>query len=254
MNRGILLLLIVLTLLISLVFVVIALGPGLFIAGGPNLVRNGSFETGRFVPDPVEIIVSGQNFKVLCGGSSALDDWHVFRQPVTGGQNCGSSKDAIAWCQSPSTLAIDAQEGRFFVDLTGFNTRPPQQFGQVQQDVENTEPGALYELSFAIGSSSRFPPPTPKPPNPPQIGIFVKVVGVSNGAMSFDATAPTPDVSHWDLHTMRFRAVDRTTQIMFLGVGNPGTAGVGGDYVGLDNVSLRRVCFIVDAILYGCAR
>ncbi len=245
MNRGILLLLIVLTLLISLVFIVIALGPGLFIAGGDNLVRNGSFETGNFVDDPAEHLVIGPNCKMLCGGSSALSDWHVFRQPVTDGQSCDSAKDAICWWQSPNAFQITAEEGQRAVDLTGFSGRPARQFGRVQQNV-NTQLGELYELSFEIGSSSTFPPPTPS-----RIGIFVKIVGVSNGEMLFEV--PITDVSHWDRHTMRFRAGDRTTTIIFSG-SNPIASGNGGDYVGLDNVSLRRVCFIVDAILYGCAR
>ena len=51
---------------------------------------------------------------------------------------------------------------------------------------------------------------------------------------------------------MRFRAVDRTTTIMFLGTGEAGTSGNGGDYVGLDNVSLRKVCWIVEAVLFDC--
>jgi hypothetical protein len=253
MNRRTLLLLFVVFTLIVIVFVATFIGPNLFIAGGPNLICNGSFEAGKFVDDPAEPIVRGPECKMLCGGSSALDNWQIFRQPVTGDQNCDSAKDAICWSQSPNTLNINAQDGQRDVDLSGFFGRPPKQFGQVQQSVENTQPGVSYELSFAIGSSAKFPPPTPAPPSPPRIGVFVKVIGVPDADRSFDATTPTAEVSHWDPHSYRFRAADRTTTIIFMGTGEPGTSGNGGDYVGLDNVSLREVCWIVSAILFGCS-
>jgi hypothetical protein len=248
MNRCILLLLAV----AILILIAFAAFVGFFIPGGDNLVCNGSFETGKFVNDQAEPIDDASECKVLCGGSSALDDWQVFRGLITDGQSCDSAKDAVCWFRSPNTLKIDAAidadgDGHFAVDLTGFNGRPPEQFGSVQQDVQNTQPGEQYELSFAIGSSSRFPPPTPNP----RIGISVEVVGVKNGKNSFDV--PITDVSHWEQHSMTFKAVDPTTRIIFSGFGNPApNGGNGGDFVGLDNVSIRKVCWIVNAILYGC--
>jgi hypothetical protein len=245
-NRRVLVLLIVLALLS--VTVIFHATSAVFRAWGNNLVRNGSFETGNFVNDPAEPIMDGSECKALCGGSSALSDWQVFRGPVSGGQSCANEKDAICWFQSNNTLNIDAQDGQRAVDLTGFNGRPPQQFGSVQQDVGNTQPAELYELSFEIGSSSNFAPPTPNP----QIGILVKVVGVQNAQASFDVTIPITDVSHWEQHSMRFRAVDRTTTIIFSGIGKAPPNGNGGDYVGLDNVSLRKVCSLFDFLWSGC--
>jgi hypothetical protein len=209
MNRCILLLLAV----AILILIAFAAFVGFFIPGGDNLVCNGSFETGKFVNDQAEPIDDASECKVLCGGSSALDDWQVFRGPLTDGQNCDSAKDAVCWVRSPNRLQTTAEEGQFAVDLTGFNGRPPEQFGSVQQDVENTQPGEQYELSFAIGSSSRFPAPSPNP----RIGISVKVVGVEDGEDSFTIST---DVSHWEQHSMQFKAVDRTIRIIFSGIGN----------------------------------
>jgi len=247
MNRCILLFLIVLAVAI-VTAVIFSEFVGFFKApGGDNLVCNGSFETGKFVDDQAEPIEDGSECKALCGGSSALDNWQVFRGPADGPQSCDSAKDAVCWVRSPNTFQTTAEEGQFAVDLTGFSARPPEQFGSVRQDVENTEPGEEYLLSFAIGSSSRFPAPSPNP----LIGIHVKVDGVDlNGNDSFPIST---DVSHWELHGIVFKAVNRTTKITFSGYGNPApNGGNGGDFVALDNVSLRKECWFVNAILYGC--
>jgi hypothetical protein len=263
MNRRVLLLLIVFVLLVAVTALIFSTTSWAFVAWGDNLVCNGSFETGNFVDDPAggERIMDGSMCKALCGGSSALSDWQVSKGLVTGAQSCNNAQDAICWIQSPNTDQINAEDGQRSVDLTGFLGRPPLQFGAVQQTVgspqvsihcpetqKGTQKGELYELSFEIGSSSTFQPP---PPNP-RIGIMVQVSGVPNA--EFDVTIPITEVSHWERRTMRFRAVDTTTTIIFTGVGNPPgtTNGNGGDYVGLDNVSLRKVCSLFDWLFRGC--
>ena len=241
MSRGRVLLLIVLTFIVG-VIVGIFIGPRLFIAGGDNLILNGSFEqSGQYVSTPDEPILSDA-CKVLCGGSSALESWQVFRQPVEGSQSCTNAKDAACWGKPSGTM--HAQDGAFTVDLTGEAGRPPRQFGQVQQSVENTQPGQTYELSFAVGSSRRFPPPQGT-----RIGIFVTVVGVQD---LFVEAIQTDEPSHWDLRSFRFKAADRLTTIRFSGSEEPLITGNGGDFLGLDNVVLRKVCFIVNAVLFGC--
>jgi hypothetical protein len=97
--------------------------------------------------------------------------------------------------------------------------------------------GRFYDLS--IGSSSQFLPPQPAPPKPPEIGILVEALNVPNGIMSFDAPL-AQDNSHWEPRTIRFEAVGSATSNAFSGIGNPGLNGNGGDYVGLDNVSLNE--------------
>src|SRR5262249_18199578 len=61
---------------------------------GPELIRNGSFESGQFVSIPPETIEEG-GIKKLCTGSSALSDWQVFGQGATS-QDC-STLDAVGW-------------------------------------------------------------------------------------------------------------------------------------------------------------
>jgi hypothetical protein len=53
------------------------LGSMLFVPDGRNLVRNGSFEAGNPTATDDEPFVTGPNCKVLCDGSSAIDDWQV---------------------------------------------------------------------------------------------------------------------------------------------------------------------------------
>lgn len=219
---------------------------------GDELVLNGSFEQGQFVPTPGEAITQG--YKLLCGGSSSLPDWQVSKQGAAS-QDCTNAGDAVVWATTPNgnpglpDSNITAQDGTRFLDLTGFAGKPPAQFGKVQQDVERTVPGAIYDLSFYIGSARIYPPPTPAPPDPPRIGIGVEVVGVPNATMSFDAP-PTQDVSHWEQRPLQFTALQGATTIVFSGYGNPGKdSPFGGAYVGLDNVSLRRVCSLIELIL-----
>src|SRR5215468_625872 len=66
---------------------------------GANLVRNGSFELGPFVVTPGEGITQG--YKLLCGGSSSLQDWQVSKQGATS-QDCTSANDAVVWAMTPN--------------------------------------------------------------------------------------------------------------------------------------------------------
>ena len=88
-----------------------------------------------------------------------MDDWQIFKGGS--GQNCNTDKDAVAWVESPNLSGIGATEGIRMIDLIGFLGRVPSGFGAVQQKVEQLQPMARYELSFAIGTSKRFAPPIP---------------------------------------------------------------------------------------------
>ena len=63
-------------------------------------------------------------------------------------------------------------------------------------------------------------------------------------------------MSHWEpreKQKMLFPAVDSATTISLSAAGSAGGDGRGGDYVGLDDIWLRKVdCFIVRSILFGC--
>jgi hypothetical protein len=233
----------------------------LFAPDGRNLVKNGSFEAGNPTATDDEPAAQG-NCKVLCDGSSAIDGWQVSGNgaPPPNNRTCtnGKAADAVCWIINPpqcppksppcpDAFGIAAQDGNNLVDLTGSVSRPPAAYGTVSQDVP-TEVGKRYELSFQIGSaSSHFAADG--------LGVHVKIPGVEipgrpNGF--FDAP-PHPQASNWsdpkDPPRFRFTAVSGTTTLNFTGAVAFGT---GSDYIGLDNVSLQKVCVIWTAILFGC--
>ena len=80
----------------------------------------------------------------------------------------------------------------------------------------------------------------------------MSVVGALSDNPSFDAPLTT-EISHWEPRSFRLKATDSNITIRFAGIGVPGASGNGGDYIGLDDVSLRKVCFIGNAILNGCS-
>jgi hypothetical protein len=233
-------------------------GPGLFGPDGRNLVKNGSFESGH--PTNDENIIGGPNIAPLCDGSTSIDAWVASGIGRTGGGTCsgGRKRDVIGWLANPhecppnvppcNSLHIGAQDGDDFIDLTGNEGRPPSEYGKLSQAV-STDIGKTYELSFFIGSSSSFPGVG--------LGVRVEIPGVeipggTNGF--FSAPPPQSGASNWsnpnDPPHFRFRAVSETTTLNFTGAISVG--GKGSDYIGLDNVSLQKVCFIVIAVLFGC--
>jgi hypothetical protein len=257
MNRARILVVLLLIIVGGVVINLIIPGGGLLWPGGPNLLQNGSFEDGSFVATDDESI-KDTNSMQLCGGSSSLDDWQiiysVWGTATQGGttsqdcskwtspsQVCHSDIDAVSWLQSPNKWYLDAVDGHRFLDLTGYQARPPGQFGGVSQKITNLQPGSKYELSYSIGSSS-----TPQF-QPTNIGVCVLFGGISKDGMI--TASPTSDVSHWETHTTELRANDSTMTLTFLGTGGPQSSG---NYLGLDAVSLRKKCFLPEAVLFGC--
>jgi|SRR5215470_5193955 len=223
-----------------------------FVPSGRNPVQNGSFEMGDPSDNPPGIIIQQHHVKRLCGGSSVLANWQIFRHGAVH-QNCddpqlGGAFDAICWALEADDFftegKITAQAGDRFVDLTGFLGRPPGQYGELKQEIEGTEPGTTYELSFWIGTSNKLPP---QPPGSDTAfyEVGVNVVGVPNGQAAF-RVGSAREISQWEQKRLRFRAKDPTTTIIFDAFGSSPPNGNGGDYLGLDNVELRKLCFIFD--------
>jgi hypothetical protein len=198
----------------------------LWVRRGPELVLNGSFEDGNHDGDPTHGEPFDQFGKVLCAGSSALTSWQVFRQSKP--MDCLAGADAVFWAGAPNNYQLPAGDGTYFLDLTGDAGRPPASFGGVIQEVKNTQPGSQYELSFLLGSAARFPAPQGS------IAITVEIKGLPSQPSPFSSTVPTTGTK-WETFTFRFTAPGPTTTLTFRGV-------AGGDYVGLDKVSLREVC------------
>lgn len=165
-------------------------GPGLFGPDGINLVKNGSFEDPKD-PPPGEIDVG--DCKLLCDGSTTIANWVVSGHGALNPQPCptgsGKANDAVCWIFKPAEVnPVAAQDGIRFVDLTGFNLRAPNQYGAVSQAVP-TERGKRYELSFWIGSSSKFTR------GAETLQVVVQIDGVTSGAF----LTPLPqNVSQWD--------------------------------------------------------
>jgi len=229
----------------------------------PELVLNPSFEEGDFTappppspPDepivqPVDIRSGGGTVthvakaaKVLRAGSMALKDWQVSGtgSPPT----CSPTKaglDAIAWLDSSNLFALPPRDQARFIDLTGYCSRPPANFGSVSQVIKNLQAGHEYELSFAVGSAAGFPA------TGNAVTVRLEIVGllVTAGqpevlSQAFPSAVPAQGFE-WKPFAIRFTTPVPSITLTFKGE-------AGGDYVGLDNISLRKVCVLGG--LFGC--
>ena len=172
-------------------------------AGGlahANLLTNGSFELGTFIPDP-------NDTQTFTAGATTMTGWTTVGNFVS---RIGATNPFL----------LSAQDGSFFLDLTGYHTGTP--FGGVTQTVATT-PGQQYELSFYLGSyTARW--------GGPPVSILASAGGTSQ---TFTDSASTRS-STWTRETLAFTATGSSTLITLTGA-----AGV--QYIGLDNVSLNPV-------------
>jgi hypothetical protein len=163
------------------------------------LVTNGSFEnTANFVGDVNDTMS-------LPSGSTAMTSWTV-------------TNGTLAWIGPANPFGLTAQNGSYFLDLTGYHDNVP--YGGVEQSIA-TSVGSQYLLSFYLGSSSQY-------------GIPDSIVATAGGVSgTFTSTNPTPN-NAWELETLLFTATSSSTLISL--VGNSG-----GEYIGLDNVAVSAV-------------
>ena len=245
---------------------------------GNNPLINGGFEKGKLNdPDPDESVVG--TARILCDGSTSINNW-VAAGPGPGGSGglstpCsgGRHRDVLEYAANqdhcepnvppcPNEFGILAQEGNRYVNLSpgqGPNL-PARQYGTVTHEGVQTVVGQRYEVSFFIGSSS----------NNLIVGdktgaVSVEIAGVKTpdslgGGCSFQPSllcpAPPPLMaSNWsdphDKPRFRFDAVNETTILKFSGTSVSKEA-KGTLYIGLDNVSLEKVCVIFIAFTVGC--
>jgi hypothetical protein len=157
-----------------------------FAPDGINLLKNGSFEDGEPAgtnDEPIDTLT--HTCKRLCDGSTTIDGWVASGNgPSINPPHCSNGKvgDALCWVIKSPPDQIHAQDRERFVDLTGFNSRPPSAYGRVSQAV-STDIGKTYEVSFFIGSSINF--------STDGLGVRVEIPGVeipNNGF--FDAPRP----------------------------------------------------------------
>ena len=165
-----------------------------------NLLTNGSFELGTFVPD-------GNNADSLAVGSTAITGWTT-------------TSAELAWIGFPNGFGLVPQSGVRSLDLTGYHDSSP--YGGVQQTVA-TCAGCGYQLTFYLGSD---------PSGGIQDGVGVQING--GAATNFTSTNNGSQSNLWELETLNFVASSNSTIVDLTGsLANP-------HYIGLDNVDLEQ--------------
>lgn len=168
----------------------------------PDLLVNGSFEDTQntFVPD-----ASGVHS--LAGDSTVIPGWTVVAAET-------------AWVSNNNVYGGEAIEGSMFLDLTGYHDSRP--YGGVAQWAD-TKPGQQYRFSLALGSfegTSAYR------------GPVTATVSLGDEVQSFTLNPPGAG-NQWSTFTSEFTATASATPIAIVG-----RASGGGQYLGLDNVSV----------------
>jgi len=179
----------------------------LTVASQANLVLNGSFEAGGFVPN-------GQDTMDLAPGSTAITGWTV-------------TTANLAWIGPANPFGLTASAGSYFLDLSGYHDNQP--YGGVAASAAiATVSGQRYRVTFDLGSDYNYNTASPS--------VEVSVTGTPSSA-TFTAGPVNPSVlNRWESFGLVFTANSASTVISFAGVGADNQK-----YVGLDNVSLVAV-------------
>jgi len=174
-----------------------ALGAGA--SAHANLLTNGSFELGTFTNQ-------GNVTQTFTAGATTMTGW------TTVG-------NFVSWIGAANPFGLSAQNGSFFLDLTGYQAGAP--FGGVRQSVATTA-GQQYVLSFYLGSRTDIwggPP--------------VSIVGSAGGTTQIFTDSAPHNSSTWTLENLVFTAGPGNSTVITL----TGAAGV--NYIGLDNVDVE---------------
>lgn len=179
-------------------------------AWSQNLILNGDFELGSYVP-----LRPDHNAMTLNVGSSFLTSWDII-------------VDEVAWVDSANTFAlglpIASPFGQKFLDLGGQFDIPP--FGGIKQTI-NTVSGNLYNLKFYLGSYEGISG-TGTP-----ISVTTTIDGISQ---SFTANAPSGFFgNYWQEFNQVFQATSNSTEVSFIGSSKPQF------HLGIDNVSVVAI-------------
>ena len=174
-----------------LVVVVIFGGAGQLRA---NLLVNGSFEQGTFVPNIAAGAMS------LDPGSTAITGWTTFNAELT-------------WDDNANNFSVSASDGLKCLDLTGYHDSFP--FGGIEQSIATTV-GQVYHLAFDLGTNPIYGEPT--------LTAFA-------GGNSFGFTFNPPGVGmQWQRCGFDFTATSDNSLIGFVG-NSPSWADIGLDNV-----------------------
>ena len=173
------------------------------VSSNAGLIQNWSFENGNFVPD-------ANNVMSLNPSATDLTNWEIIN-------------GSLAWINSGAAFGLSPYDGQRFLDLSDYRDQAP--WGGVRQTFA-TQFGQNYKLTFALGSSTSFAPPSGN------VNVVVTISGV--GSQTF-SSSPTV-VNQWDVKTYEFTAAGNSTDISFVGQAADGTK-----YIGLDAVDVDIV-------------
>lgn len=151
-----------------------------------NLLVNGSFEDGAFVPD-------GNGAMSLFPSSTTMTGWTVI-------------SNELAWIKSGS-FGVTAPDGDKFLDLAGYHDSAP--YGGVEQSIA-TGVGSVYLLEFEIGTFD-------------SAGVAKSVFASAGDASATLSGISTSFASEWHYVSLQFTAIAAATQISLVGTGSGGT-------------------------------
>jgi hypothetical protein len=181
-------------------------------AAAANLVSNGDF--GNIGGVWVNNTGLGSD-DLQTPGSTNIPDW----TNVTGFAN-------EFWVGATNSYGLSAASGngsQYFVDLTGQANNKP--YGGLEQVIATT-PGAKYELTFDLGSSTLYN----------SSGLGAAALTASAAGASHLYTLSPSNQNQWAAEKLQFTATGSTTTIEFLA-----DSSYTSRYVGLDNVSVQRL-------------
>jgi hypothetical protein len=171
-----------------------------------NLIINGSFELGNFVPNH-----PSDDTMTLPVGATDMTGWTV----ISGG---------LAWIGPSNPFGLSASDGGYFLDLSGYHDNAPWAGGE--QTTIPTTIGDQYQISLDLGTS------------PPYDSAPVSIL-VSAGLASTNFTSTPSILNKWETFTFDFVATSSSTIISLTGQATDGEK-----YIGLDNVSVEPTIVI----------
>ena len=144
----------------------------------------------------------------LAVGSTAIPGWTVTNAEIALGMN--------------GIFGLATPYGSQFLDLTGYHDSVP--YGGVTQDIATTT-GASYHLSFSLGADQS---------SDIYAGPVSAAASAGGGSQVFTFTPPPGSAGNqWGTFGLDFIATGSTTPITIIG-----TQSTGGQFIGLDNVSV----------------
>lgn len=166
-------------------------------------IANAGLVNGSFENTGGTFIADGNGAMSLNPGSTTIPGW-----TVTTGE--------LAWI-STGSFGIAASDGSFFLDLAGYHDAFP--YGGVSQSVATTS-GNAYLLTFDIGNAG--------------INTISQIQASAGATTSLLSAQNATGVAEWYTKSLNFTATASSTLIQLVGM----TASNGGNYIGLDNVTL----------------